>query len=412
MSLELVCPAGNLPALKAAVDNGADCVYFGFRNNTNARAFSGLNFDAETAKQGISYATERGRKVLLALNTFPQTAEWHTWRQAIDDAAELGVSALILADVSLMRYASRTYPNLRLHLSVQGSATNYEAINFYHEHFGIQRAVLPRVLSLAQVENVVKNTPVEIELFGFGGLCVMVEGRCILSSYATGESPNTAGVCSPAKAVRWQQTSAGLESRLNGILLDRYNSDENAGYPTLCKGRFEVEDETYYALEEPTSLNTLELIPEMLRMGISAIKIEGRQRSPVYVEQVTRVWRAAIDAAKKDAAHYVATPDWMPKLAKVAAILGPRSLMPNPKSGTITDNLKKAVSELQGGKTEYKLERAGQVIHLGVGKVSQPTEEIAQNIKILLTTIGKSRIKKVTLAPTMGPGVKLNLSSI
>jgi putative protease len=240
------------------------------------------------------------------------------WKQAVDDAAELGIDALILADLGLMRYASRTYPGLRLHLSVQGSATNYEAINFYQEHFGIQRAVLPRVLSLAQVENVVKNTSVEIELFGFGGLCVMVEGRCILSSYATGESPNTAGVCSPAKAVRWQQTPKGLESRLSGVLLDRYSTDENAGYPTLCKGRFEVEDETYYALEEPTSLNTLELIPDMLRMGISAIKIEGRQRSPVYVEQVTRVWRAAIDAAKRDAANYVATPDWMAQLGKLS----------------------------------------------------------------------------------------------
>ncbi|MCX7190290.1 MAG: U32 family peptidase [Methylotenera sp.] len=318
MSLELVCPAGNLPALKAAVDNGADCVYMGFRNSTNARAFAGLNFDNDTAKQGIRYAHDRGRKVLLALNTFPQTAQWHIWKQAVDDAAELGVDALILADLGLMRYASHTYPNLRLHLSVQGSATNYEAINFYYEHFGIQRAVLPRVLSLAQVENVVKNTPVEIELFGFGGLCVMVEGRCILSSYATGESPNTAGVCSPAKAVRWQQTPKGLESRLNGILLDRYGNDENAGYPTLCKGRFEVEDETYYALEEPTSLNTLELIPEMLRIGISAIKIEGRQRSPVYVEQVTRVWRAAIDATKNDPTHYAVTPDWMAQLGKLS----------------------------------------------------------------------------------------------
>jgi putative protease len=318
MSLELVCPAGNLPALKVAVDNGADCVYMGFRNSTNARAFAGLNFDNETAKQGITYAHERGRKVLLALNTFPQTSQWHIWKQAVDDAAELGIDALILADLGLMRYASRTYPDLRLHLSVQGSATNYEAINFHQEHFGIQRAVLPRVLSLAQVENVVKNTSVEIELFGFGGLCVMVEGRCILSSYATGESPNTAGVCSPAKAVRWQQTPKGLESRLSGVLLDRYSADENAGYPTLCKGRFEVEDETYYALEEPTSLNTLELIPDMLRMGISAVKIEGRQRSPVYVEQVTRVWRAAIDAAKRDAVNYVASPDWMAQLGKLS----------------------------------------------------------------------------------------------
>ena len=64
MSLELVCPAGNLPALKAAVDNGADCVYMGFRNSTNARAFAGLNFDNDTAKQGIRYAHDRGRKDL------------------------------------------------------------------------------------------------------------------------------------------------------------------------------------------------------------------------------------------------------------------------------------------------------------------------------------------------------------
>ncbi len=318
MSLELVCPAGNLPALKAAVDNGADCVYMGFRDSTNARAFAGLNFDLPAAREGIRYARAKGAKVLLALNTFPQADTWQRWQAALDNAAEVGVDAVILADPGLMRYASRTYPDLRLHLSVQGSATNYEAINFYHEHFGIRRAVLPRVLSLAQVENVVKNTPVEIELFGFGGLCVMVEGRCILSSYATGESPNTAGVCSPAKAVRWQQTPQGLESRLNGVLLDRYAADENAGYPTLCKGRFDVNGETYYAIEEPASLNTLELLPQMLAMGIAAIKIEGRQRSPAYVEQVTKVWRAAIDSARRSAENFAVNPAWMAQLNKVA----------------------------------------------------------------------------------------------
>ena len=318
MSLELVCPAGSLPALKAAVDNGADCVYIGFRGNTNARAFAGLNFDIPATNEAISYAHARGKKVLLALNTFPQASTWQRWQEAVDNAAEAGVDAVILADAGLMRYASRTYPKLRLHLSVQGSATNYEAINFYHEHFGIQRAVLPRVLSLPQVEQLVKSTPVEIELFGFGGLCVMVEGRCVLSSYVTGESPNTAGVCSPAKAVRWQQTPQGLESRLSGILLDRYGAEEKAGYPTLCKGRFDVKGETYYAIEEPASLNTLELIPEMMRMGISAVKIEGRQRSPVYVEQVTKVWRAAIDSAMKNSENYTVNPSWMTQLNKLA----------------------------------------------------------------------------------------------
>jgi putative protease len=318
MPLELVCPAGSPPALKAAVDNGADCVYIGFRDSTNARAFAGLNFDLAATNEAVRYAHARGKKVFLALNTYPQTANWQRWQEAVDNAAEAGVDAVILADAGLMRYASRTYPDLRLHLSVQGSATNYEAINFYHEHFGIRRAVLPRVLSLPQVEQVVQHTPVEIELFGFGGLCVMVEGRCVLSSYVTGESPNSAGVCSPAKAVRWQQTPQGLESRLNGVLLDRYGDGENAGYPTLCKGRFDVNDETYYAIEEPVSLNTLELIPEMMRIGISAVKIEGRQRSPVYVEQVTRVWRAAIDTAMKNAGSYAVEPAWMNQLNKLA----------------------------------------------------------------------------------------------
>jgi putative protease len=315
---ELVCPAGSLPALKSAVDNGADCVYMGFRDDTNARNFTGLNFDLANAREGVRYAHAKGRKVLLALNTYPQASGWQRWTNAIDNAADLGMDAVILADPGLMQYAAKTHPDLRLHLSVQGSATNYEAINFYHENFGIQRAVVPRVLALAQVEQLMANTPVEIELFGFGGLCVMVEGRCALSSYATGESPNTCGVCSPPKAVRWQQTAAGLESRLNGILIDRYDAKENTGYPTLCKGRFEVAGETYYAIEEPTSLNTLELLPDLMRMGIAAIKIEGRQRSPAYVAQVTKVWRQAIDACRREGAGFAVKPAWMAELGKVS----------------------------------------------------------------------------------------------
>ncbi|HUW36027.1 MAG TPA: peptidase U32 family protein [Rhodocyclaceae bacterium] len=315
---ELVCPAGSLPALKAAVDHGADCVYLGFRDDTNARNFNGLNFDDAALANGIRYARDRGRKVLLALNTYPQADNWPRWTAAIDRAAGAGVDAVILADPGLMAYARRVHPELRLHLSVQGSATSYEAINFYRERFGIRRAVLPRVLSLAQVEQVIAHTEAEIELFGFGGLCVMVEGRCSLSAYATGTSPNCNGACSPAKSVRWEKTPEGMETRLNGILIDRYADDERAGYPTLCKGRFEVSDETYYAIEEPTSLNTLEFLPQMMAMGVAAIKIEGRQRSPAYVAQVTQVWREAIDACRRDPAHFAPQPGWMAQLNKVS----------------------------------------------------------------------------------------------
>lgn len=108
----------------------------------------------------------------------------------------------------------------------------------------------------------------------------------------------------------------------------------------------------------------------------------------------------------------VTTPNWMPKLAKIARILGPRGLMPNPKNGTITDNLKKAVEGFQAGKTEYKTESKAPVIHLGLGKLNQPTEQLSANIKILLQTLGKTRVKKVTLSPTMGPSVKLDLASL
>ena len=316
--MELVCPAGNLPSLKAAVDNGANAVYMGFKDDTNARHFAGLNFDDKRASEGIRYAHDRGTKVFVAINTFPQPSGWTRWQHAVDHAAEMGVDALILADIGVMDYACHRWPDLRLHLSVQASATNAEAINFYYQNFGIKRVVLPRVLSLKQVKQVAQSSPVPIEVFGFGSLCVMVEGRCILSSYVTGRSPNTFGACSPANAVSWNETPDGLETRLNNILIDRHAEGESAGYPTLCKGRFNVGGNTYYAIEEPTSLNTLELLPELQSVGVAAIKIEGRQRSPAYVAQVTKVWRDAIDLCMKNPDGFSAKQSWLAVLEKVS----------------------------------------------------------------------------------------------
>jgi collagenase-like PrtC family protease len=316
--MELVCPAGNLPSLKAAVDNGADAVYAGFRNDTNARHFAGLNFDGGTLEQGIRYARERGVRIFLAVNTYPQPQGWARWQLAVDQAAALGVDALIAADPGVLDYARQHCPTLPLHLSVQGSATNHEAIAFYARHFDIRRVVLPRVLSLPQVKTLAARSPVPLEVFGFGSLCVMVEGRCHLSSYATGESPNTCGACSPARAVEWRETADGLETRLGGILIDRRGQQETAGYPTLCKGRFRANRQTYYALEEPTSLNTLEILPELMETGIAAVKIEGRQRGPAYVAQVTRVWRAAIDSCRRDPGAYRPDPAWLAALARVS----------------------------------------------------------------------------------------------
>ncbi len=315
---ELVCPAGSLRALQLAVDAGADAVYLGLKDATNARNFAGLNFDDAQVRDGVAYAHARGAKVLMALNTFADARDIGPWQRAVDTAVAMGADALIVADTAVMAYCRDHHPALRLHLSVQASATSYEAIEFYRERYAIQRAVLPRVLTMSQVGHVIRHTPVDIEVFGFGSLCVMVEGRCALSSYVTGQSPNTAGVCSPPSAVRWQDTPTGVESRLNGVLIDRYAADEPRGYPTLCKGRFDVDGQRDYAIEEPTSLNTLAILPELIELGVKAFKIEGRQRSPSYVEQVTRVWRAAIDQACAAGTRYSVQPAWTATLARFA----------------------------------------------------------------------------------------------
>ncbi|EMD5790731.1 ubiquinone anaerobic biosynthesis protein UbiU [Proteus mirabilis] len=316
--MELLCPAGNLPALKAAVDNGADAVYIGLKDDTNARHFAGLNFTEKKLQEAINYVHRHQRKLHIAINTFAHPDGFERWQKAIDMAAHLGADALILADIAMLEYAAERYPQIERHVSVQASATNTQAIAFYQRNFDVARIVLPRVLSIHQVKQLAQSSPVPLEVFAFGSLCIMAEGRCYLSSYLTGESPNTVGACSPARFVRWQQTPQGMESRLNDVLIDRYAPDENAGYPTLCKGRYFVDKHCYHALEEPTSLNTLALLPELMAMNIASVKIEGRQRSPAYVTEVARVWRAAIDQCKKDPQGFKTQPRWMSALGKIS----------------------------------------------------------------------------------------------
>ncbi|MFZ5601805.1 MAG: peptidase U32 family protein, partial [Pseudomonadota bacterium] len=97
--MELVCPAGNLPSVKAAVDNGADAVYIGLNNKTNARYFSGLNFSDSNIEKAVQYIRDHGRKVFVAINTYPQEKNWPQWRDAVNTGASLGVDALIIADI-------------------------------------------------------------------------------------------------------------------------------------------------------------------------------------------------------------------------------------------------------------------------------------------------------------------------
>lgn len=311
--LELCCPAGNLPSLKAAIDNGADVAYLGFQNATNARNFEGLNFSLRDIEEGISYAHSRGKKVFIAINTFPQLDDARVWFQAVDDAYSLKADAVILANIGVLKYARDRYPDINLHLSVQASCSNIEAINFYKESFGVKRVVLPRVMTVAEMKRLRSMTDVELEVFALGGLCINVEGRCYLSSYVTGVSCNTGGVCSPSRYVKFDNVNDKLRISLNDILLNELSSDESSPYPTCCKGRYYVNGKPFYAFEEPESLNVMELIPGLAEAGIDALKVEGRQRTKTYVALVTKTLREAVDNYYQNPGRFVMKDEWIRK---------------------------------------------------------------------------------------------------
>jgi putative protease len=292
--VELICPAGTPSALKAAAEAGADAVYCGFRDETNARNFPGLNFSREELCAGIAYAHRHGVKVLVAVNTFPRAGAIDVWRRAVDDAVAARADALILADIGLLAYAAERHPLQRLHVSVQAAAANPDAIGFYVEAFRAKRVVLPRVLSVPEIAAITREVDCETEVFVFGGLCVMAEGRCSLSSYATGLSPNMQGVCSPASHVSYGMQGGTMVSRLGGFTINAFAPDEPAGYPTLCKGRFVTDRGAGYLFEDPVSLDAATMLPALREAGVSALKIEGRQRSRAYIERVVRSFRSAL----------------------------------------------------------------------------------------------------------------------
>ncbi len=295
---ELVCPAGTPSALRTAVEAGADAVYCGFQNATNARNFPGLNFTPQEMEDSVAFAHARGAKVLLALNTYPPAGRFDLWRHGAALGAKFGVDAFIVADMGVAALIAERYPHIRLHLSVQAAASSPEAIRYYCDAFGVKRVVLPRILTIPEIRQIKSEITCEIETFIFGNHGLMVEGRCALTNYVTGQSTNMDGVCSPASEVEYiRQADGSMTTDLGGFAIDCFGAEERAGYPTICKGRYTTpaRETAYYAFEEPVSLNLTEMLPELIVAGVNAFKIEGRQRSRAYVRQVVGAFRTAVD---------------------------------------------------------------------------------------------------------------------
>ena len=300
--MELICPAGTPSSFREAVEAGADAVYCGFRDETNARNFPGLNFELSELREAIGYARARNVKTFVALNTFMTAGKEDLWYRRAHEATDAGAHALIVADFGLMAHVAERLPQQRLHISVQASASNPDALSYLVENFNAQRVVLPRTLTISDIARISRRVGCELEVFVFGGLCVMAEGRCSLSSYATGKSPNMNGVCSPASHVRYRQAGSDMMSELGSFTINRFSANEPTGYPTLCKGRFEIEESKTYAFEDPVSLDVMDQLDELRAAGVKALKVEGRQRGKAYISEVVSTLRATLNAAAPERA--------------------------------------------------------------------------------------------------------------
>ena len=263
--VELLAPAGNLAALKAAVENGADAVYIG-GDQFSARQ-KAENFTREQMAAGIAYAHQRGCAVHVAMNTLVRNEEIGDLITYGYVLAELGADAVIVQDLGAAHILRQTLPQLPLHASTQMAIHNTAGVKFLEEQ-GFARVVLARETSLDAIKKIKAQTNLDLEVFVHGALCVAYSGQCLLSSMIGGRSGNR-GLCAQPCRMQYELVDA------NGTSY----SDAEGAY-----------------LLSTRDLNMLDHLPEIIGAGVASLKIEGRMKRPEYVATVVRHYRQAIDA--------------------------------------------------------------------------------------------------------------------
>ena len=268
--IDLLSPVGDFESLKAAVQNGADSVYFG-ASLFSARAFA-HNFNLEELEKAILYAKIRGVKTNLTLNTLIKDTEFEDALDLATKAYEFGIDAIIVQDLGLAKKLIKMFPDLPIHGSTQMTVHNLNGALELQE-LGFKRVVLSRELSADEIEYISKNSEIEIECFAHGALCVSYSGQCLFSSMLGGRSGNRGKCAGPC--------------RLPYELLEN-DKKIDTGY-----------------LLSTRDLCSLDFIPFFVNAGVDCLKIEGRMKSPEYVATVTRIYRKYIDLALSDKDYVV-----------------------------------------------------------------------------------------------------------
>lgn len=261
---EVMSPAGYWPQLHAAIEAGADAVYFGLKHFT-ARAKVG--FALEELPEVMRTLHARGVRGYVTFNTLIFEHELREALKTASSIAESGVDALIVQDAGVLKLLHRAVPGIELHASTQMSITDAEGARFALG-LGAHRVTLARELSISEVQRIYEQTGCELEMFVHGALCVAYSGQCFSSEAWGGRSANR-GQC--AQACRLP-------------------------YDLMVDGREEPLGDARYLLS-PGDLYTLRQVPEIVASGVGALKIEGRYKDADYVALTTAAYRKAVDEA-------------------------------------------------------------------------------------------------------------------
>lgn len=294
---EILSPAGNFEKMVAAIRYGADAVYlaghiFGMRAAAD-------NFSVEELCEAVKYAHERDVKVYLTLNTMPRENEYALLRQYLSDLSDIGIDAMIIADVGVLNLVKEMLPNMEIHISTQANATSSASCRAWYA-LGAKRVVLARELTLGEIKAIRANIPkdLEIECFVHGSMCVSYSGRCLLSNHMVGRDANR-GMC--AQPCRWNYTI-------------RHYEIEEEKRPDCKMPIEEINGETFIMASRDTC--TIEHIPELVEAGINSFKIEGRMKSAYYTAVVTNAYKMALDSYFSG--NYEYNPEWFRELESVS----------------------------------------------------------------------------------------------
>lgn len=290
-----MAPVGSFESLAAAIDAGADAVYFGVQG-LNMRSRSSVNFTLDDLHMIVHTCREAGVKTYLTVNIIVYDSDLDDMRATIDAAAEAGISAIIASDIAAISYARQR--GVEVHISTQCNISNIEAVRFYAQF--ADTVVLARELSLEQVraihdaivaENICgpAGNQVKIEMFCHGALCMAVSGKCYLSLHQMNSSANR-GACTQICRRGYEVTDLETGEQLNV-------------------------DNKY--IMSPKDLKTIHFLNKMVDAGVSVFKIEGRARGPEYVSIAVRCYSEALDAICDGTYDENRVKDWDERLRKI-----------------------------------------------------------------------------------------------